>query len=163
MERRNALRADMLRVEQEFRNDEMQLVEEQTACKSCEVLKLELAKAHDEYRELFSHLTKKPEPEPKPDMENMKPITPNRHLSFAVRKQMLEAEDRAKARILRANEEANKVPVKMQGQSESASTEVDSDLTNQLELDLDIASQEREAQSGIRKEAVNGNESGSIA
>lgn len=138
---------------------ERELKREAIVCQSCENLKLELAKAHDLNRELISTITHPRQAEEKiPDIKEFKPITPQRHLTFAMRKQMLEAEDRRKAQILREQAAESKVEVKNDREITSptteASTEVDSDLTNQLELELDVVSNERNAQSGVRQ-AVN--------
>jgi hypothetical protein len=70
-------------------------------CSSCETLKLQLAIANDEKRQLLNSLLsehKRPEvaaQEPI-DYEKLKP----KLMTWNVRRQMLEAEDRAKAKIL---------------------------------------------------------------
>jgi uncharacterized Zn finger protein (UPF0148 family) len=70
-------------------------------CKSCETLKQTVARLEDENRRLLNHLLA-----PKPiilehsEHEELEPIRPA-HVSWNARRQMLEAEDRAKAKILR--------------------------------------------------------------
>lgn len=129
---------------------------ENTVCLTCEALKLELAKAHDLNNELIRNITHPVKTEEKPiDIENLKPILPARHLTFGMRKQMLEAEDRRKAAILRERESENKTVTVDETKipAASASTEVDSNLTAELEAELDVVAQERESQSGQRESA----------
>lgn len=75
-------------------------------CESCEILREQLAKSDAERRELLTRLLDRDKPEPSPVMEEeLKPITPQ-FIPWRVRQQMLEAEDKKKAQLLkdRANE-----------------------------------------------------------
>lgn len=130
-----------------------QLEQERAVCKSCENLQIELAKAHELNNTLLKNITAKPIEEKKIDISELKPITPPRHLSFQVRRQMMEAEDRRRAAILREQGLQNSIPVPDETKIPSASTEVDSNLTAELEKELDIVSDERNAQSGVRDAA----------
>jgi hypothetical protein len=83
--------------------------EENKVCTSCETLKTQLAIANDEKRMLLNAVLVKPAPEAQPtiDYEKVKP----KMMTWNVRKQMLEAEDRKTAQILadkRADEKINK-------------------------------------------------------
>lgn len=73
---------------------------EKEPCQSCETLKLALSIANDEKRSLLNMLlssAKSSQPLPEPiDYEKVKP----KLMTWNVRKQMLEAEDRAQAKIL---------------------------------------------------------------
>lgn len=72
-------------------------------CESCETLKLQLALANDEKKQLLNRLLEKPEKtETEQEIVNPKAILPNR-LTFSARRQMLEAEDRARAKVIRDN------------------------------------------------------------
>lgn len=74
---------------------------EELPCNTCEVLRAQLDESNRERRELLSRLLEpsKPEPVPKEEQEFV-PIKPS-FTPWRVRQQMLEQEDRAKARILK--------------------------------------------------------------
>ena len=70
-------------------------------CESCEILRSQLEKADSERRELLHRLLQPPPSETKEiNTENFKPVTPQ-FIPWRVRQQMLEAEDRERARIMR--------------------------------------------------------------
>lgn len=81
---------------------------ESRICQSCETLKMQLSIANIEKQRLLDALLEKG----KPEIEQVKVVSPenlkNRSLIWNVRRQMLEAEDRAKAEILRKEAEAKK-------------------------------------------------------
>jgi hypothetical protein len=120
-------------------------------CQTCEALKLELAKAHDLNHELLQTLTTKSEAPAPPVNQEFKPITPKRHLTFAMRRQMLEAEDKIKAKLIAEQQAESKTIAKdlTKNPLTSASTTVDSNLTDELELELDIVANEREKEKGV--------------
>lgn len=94
-------------------------------CNSCELLKGQLEVANHEKNRLLDRLLEKPAVDiPAPPME----VTRPHNIPWAVRRQMLESEDREKARLMR------EAPVA------KISTE-------DLEKELDIASATREATS----------------
>jgi uncharacterized Zn finger protein (UPF0148 family) len=93
-------------------------------CPSCETLKMQLEISNNEKRQLLERILEKPALESKPELRE---VTRPVNVPWRVRQQMLEAEDREKARLMR---EAPK-PVS----------------TEDLEKDLDIASATREAES----------------
>ena len=77
-------------------------------CSACETLKLQLAIANEERKMLISKLTDKPEVvEVHPDTSTLKPINP-KHMNWNVRRQMLEAEDREAAKLMRQKKEETK-------------------------------------------------------
>lgn len=121
---------------------------EAKACLTCEALRLELAKAHDLNRQLLDSMLKKDEEEPKINTAELKPILPNRHLPFNMRKQMLMAEDRRAAQALAELNRSNQTTVR--STSSNVEDEVNKDLTNELEEALDIAESSRVAESGMR-------------
>jgi len=73
-----------------------------SSCPTCEVLRVQLAKSDAERRELLSKLLyKENESEPpKVQEEEMRPIMPQ-FVPWRVRQQMLEAEDRRKAQLMK--------------------------------------------------------------
>jgi hypothetical protein len=74
---------------------------DEKVCNSCEILKEEVAHLRNENRRLIDSITTKPEVEEIRTQAPV-PISPKRTVPWAVRKQMLEQEDRQKARA-RAN------------------------------------------------------------
>jgi hypothetical protein len=142
---------ELLEIRYTYKRAKFEMEREKAVCRSCENLQIELAKAHELNHELLKNITTKPIVEQKIDMSALKPITPSRHLPFNVRRQMMETEDRRRAAILREQELENKKPVPDETKlPNTASTEVDSNLTAELELELDVAADERTAQSGVR-------------
>ena len=71
-------------------------------CKGCDILQYEVERLRAENQQLLSRVLHIPEKEPERTIapEPMSPIK-NRNIPWAVRRQMLEAEDREKARLLR--------------------------------------------------------------
>lgn len=70
-------------------------------CESCETLKLQLSIANEEKKQLLSKLIDKPEPvEVNTDTPSLKPVLPGNSTSWQVRRQALEREDRAQAKLL---------------------------------------------------------------
>lgn len=74
---------------------------EPETCNTCEILRFQLDESNRERKELLQQLLdrNKPEPFTPPDEEELKPLLPHR-VPWAARRQMLEAEDREKARVL---------------------------------------------------------------
>jgi len=113
----------------------MERKREATICESCETLKMQLAIANDEKRQLLNQILYKPEPEVKVDTSELKPVSTLSHTgSWRVRQQMLEAEDREKAKIL----------------NREMKSPVATISTADLEKELDIVATEREAQTGVK-------------
>lgn len=101
-------------------------LEESMICNSCEVLKLQISRLERENERLLNRILEKPSAEEKPvDIEGLKPVLP-KMIPWRIRKQMLEEEDRVKAKLMRQSEEVNK------------------QSTEELEKELKIAEQERE-------------------
>lgn len=70
-------------------------------CEACEILRMQLAKSDAERNELLRRLLDKDKPEPLVvDKEDLVPITPQ-FTPWRVKQQMLEAEDRKQAELLR--------------------------------------------------------------
>ena len=74
-------------------------------CEACEILREQLAKSDSERRELLTRLLAKdmPEPSPAKEEEELVPIRPQ-YIPWRVRQQMLEAEDRKKAELMKNKE-----------------------------------------------------------
>jgi hypothetical protein len=98
----------------------MEVEIEQAICQSCETLRKQLEIINYEKKQLMDRLLEKPSVEPQSKLVEMSKPT---NIPWNVRKQMLEAEDREKARLMR---DAPK-PVSVE----------------QLEKELDIATQDR--------------------
>lgn len=76
-------------------------------CKSCIVLQEQLATVRFENKQLLEMLLPKKEVAPAIVEEELKPIKP-RHIPWAVKQQLLEQQDRDKARILKKLDEERK-------------------------------------------------------
>jgi hypothetical protein len=72
-----------------------------SSCPTCEVLRDQLDKSEGERRELLHKLLDKDvKPEPSTVQEELKPIQPQ-FIPWRVKQQMLEQEDRVKAKLMR--------------------------------------------------------------
>lgn len=72
-------------------------------CKTCEVLRWQLEEVTKEKQELLNSIMHPPQvTENRPTPE---PITTRKNIPWSVRQQMLEAEDRAKARLMKEKTE----------------------------------------------------------
>lgn len=113
---------ELLEIRYEYREKRTRLNKEEVLCKSCETLKAQLEISNYEKKQLLERILEKPVVE-----KNEPPVQVTRphNIPWNVRKQMMEAEDRERARIMR---EAPK-PL----------------TTDELEKELDIATTEREA------------------
>lgn len=99
--------------------------EDSKVCRSCETLKEQIESIRSENKRLLDRLLEKPAPEPEQkSVEITRPI----NIPWNVRKQMLEAEDRERAKLLR--NAPKPIP------------------TEDLEKDLEIAATQRETQTG---------------
>jgi hypothetical protein len=77
---------------------------ESRVCNTCEVLRLQNAQLIEERDRLLDRLLNPSVPtEEKADTKEINPILPKRFIPFSVRRQILEAEDRHKAELLRKN------------------------------------------------------------
>jgi len=95
--------------------------EDSKVCPSCETLKHQLEVVYYEKKQLLDRLLEKPEKEASPVLREVsKPV----NVPWNVRRQMLEAEDREKAKLMSA------APIP----------------TEELEKELDVASEKRENQ-----------------
>ncbi len=94
---------------------------EPMACPVCEVLREQLAKSEEERRELLHRALAPSDFESVPEeKEELKPVTPP-FIPWRLRQQMLEAEDRKKAQLMRErSEEINKLEKEL-GVAEDAS------------------------------------------
>lgn len=75
-------------------------------CESCDVLQKQLEIANYEKKQLLEHILDftKPKAEEKTITREIEPIRP-KAIPFSVKRQMLEAEDRARAEILKKQQE----------------------------------------------------------
>lgn len=102
--------------------------EKETICPSCEILKVQVEKLTYDNEKLLNRILEKPEIETdKPRVE----ITPPRNIPWNVRRQILEKEDREKARLMRDAPKPDKIS------------------TEDLEKELDIAARTREAEASV--------------
>lgn len=111
-------------------------------CQTCEVLRIELERAHDENRRLVIAITtpKEVQVEKEPDTTDMKPLQiGRRHMTWGVRRQMLEQEDKVQARL--AEEKAR----------ELAAAGTPSTITvEELEAEVGLAERKRQEETGIK-------------
>lgn len=72
-------------------------------CETCDTLRIQVEQLRLDNKTLLDRLLEKPEPVAPADPTILKPIqhSSSRHVSWAVRRQMLEAEDREKAKLLK--------------------------------------------------------------
>lgn len=104
---------------------------EEKPCESCETLRRQLELVNHEKSQLLELVLEKNRPEPATQIpSNLKPVLPV-SLPWRVRQQMLEQEDRQKARVLRQQQEQEELAKKH-------NTEIES-----LEKELDIAGEEK--------------------
>lgn len=89
---------ELLEIRQEARERRIALLKEQNQCESCEVLKQQLEMANFEREKLLNRILEKPAQEPKSELRE---VTRPTSVPWRVRQQMLEAEDREKARLMR--------------------------------------------------------------
>jgi len=102
----------------------MEKERDEKVCDSCETLKSQIARLQFENDKLLDRILEKPkEVEVKVDTSELKPITPRGALNWRVKQQMLEAEDRERAKLLK------NAPIP----------------TEELEKELDVAEQSRES------------------
>ena len=104
---------ELLEIKYEFREKRTKLtreVEVETkVCQSCETLKQQLEIANYEKQQLLNRLLKEPEKEPERTVAP-EPVSRPRMVPWHVRQQMLEREDREKARALRNAPKPDSVP-----------------------------------------------------
>ncbi len=115
-----------LDIRTEFRTKSLETKQVETVCQSCETLKQQLEFSNYEKTQLLNKLLKEPEA---PPVTEAPQVTRPRMVPWNVRRQMLEREDREKAKLLRNAPKPDAV----------------ADVAA-LEKELDIASAEREAQ-----------------
>ena len=126
---------ELLEIKYEFREKRTKLthevVAEEKICQSCETLKQQLELANYREQQYLNKLLKDPEPD---KTEAPIPVNRPKMVPWNVRRQMLEREDREKARALR--------------NAPKPDSELDKKSTEELEKELDIASAERESETG---------------
>lgn len=107
---------------------------ESAVCKSCETLQRQLEIANHEKAQLLERLLEKPA---EPQTQTAPPINLKspRTVPWAVRRQMLEAEDRRTAQLMR--------------QAPKPASEVKTEDVADLEKELDVVQTEREAQGNV--------------
>lgn len=130
-----------LEIRAEFKAKKFELNREVTTeksiCQSCETLKSQLEIANYEKKLLLNRLLEKPEPIEErtiaPELVAARP----RAIPWHIKKQMLETEDREKARAMREAPKPDSV----------TNTKVDKVDVEELERELDVVTKDRESQS----------------
>ena len=74
-------------------------------CPTCESLRTQLERVQAENARLMNHIINPPQPETPTEAPQMPQPIPPRTVPWNIRRQMLEAEDREKAKILRRKED----------------------------------------------------------
>lgn len=117
-----------------------------TICQSCETLKMQLAIANQEKKDLLNRILKEPEVKTQTVIQNPRAVIPSRHLGFDARRRALETESRANARLIEEKrKEDSKLKVVTAVDENTKTVEVTD--VDDLEKELDIAAAERESQS----------------
>ncbi len=126
---------ELLEIRYEFRERRLRL-EEETAerkhvCPTCEIFKVEIERANREKELLLNKILQPPAQQE----EVKRPVTvnPPRQVPFAIKRQILEAEDRVKAGKLRKFEEEN------QASRQPSDVNSASDDVNRMEQVMGIA------------------------
>lgn len=129
---------ELLELRYEFREKRLNLEREgnEVRCESCEILKIQLDRSNIERDKLLFRILERPT-----EVMNEKPvdITPPRNIPWNVRKQMLEQEDRMKAKLMR----------------EAPSPQLNN-LTDEQERRLKLDNDDLEKRLGIEKERERG-------
>ncbi len=105
-----------------------------SGCETCGVLRHELEVVRLENHRLLDRILEKPSVEVPTDTTDMKPINLGLTTSWRVKRQMLEAEDREKAKLLRDKE----------SEMHSSSGGMKADIA-ELEKEMDLATEKRES------------------
>lgn len=111
-----------------YKRERAELTQENKICASCETLKLQLEIANYEKQQLLNRLLAPPVTEERPVAPEPTTVLRPRNVPWAVRRQMLEREDRIKAATLRN------------------AAKPDSVATEELEKELNVAEQTRESE-----------------
>ena len=136
IEERTNKRAHTLELKRMENEHEDSLIERQVTCQSCEALKLEIARLHDQNNRLIEGILDKPEPEKPMDITGLKPILPKQHLNWNARRQVLEQNDREQARILRQH--ADELKANNIEPTKTVSSTTEPLTTSQIEQELGI-------------------------
>lgn len=118
----------------------------ESICESCEYLKMQIAREQELNRELMEKLTDKPEPMVIAEPKVQVPIP--KFIPWKVRKQMLEAEDRRTAQVLKDKQNEMQQALRQTEnpniQGPVVAPDDDPDVIA-LEQEMDLISKEREA------------------
>ena len=82
--------------------------QENNICRSCETLQMEIERLRQENNKLLEYILEKPKEFISPIDEGQKVVLP-RSIPWNVRKQMLENEDREKAKLMKRQQEMNPI------------------------------------------------------
>lgn len=129
-------RREQLELARLERLEQREELKDNSVCPSCETLMRQLEIANHEKAQLLEKLLKEPEAPAATTAPPISTVRP-RTVPWVVRRQMLEAEDRKKAELLRNAPKPNPV--------DSVNT---SDVA-ELEKELDVVASEREAQGNV--------------
>lgn len=88
----------------DIRDSHRERIRQTIVCESCETLKTQLSISNHEKKDLLDRLLITSKSSEIIDTSELKPMLPNKHLNWHARQQILEAEDRAKAKLLKEHE-----------------------------------------------------------
>jgi len=108
-------------------------------CESCETLKMELAHLHQDNQRLMDRLLEKPTAPVERTGDNVTPILPRRGVPWNARRQMLEANDKHAAQLMK---NAPKPQPNVTDEEDTTLKELESEVLG--------AEQERESKTGIK-------------
>lgn len=130
---RYAARARRLELDLAYQESKRVSYEEnEILCDSCETLKMQLAIANQEKKELLDRILHVPKVIEQVQSEVFKPILPKNHLSFNTHRQMLEKADKERAKLIKQNEIDNKKIESNQASTKQASEMSVEDLEREL-------------------------------
>lgn len=101
--------------------------ERKAYCKSCETLREQLALANHEKKQLLEHFLNPTVTTSAPPVSLPEPITP-KIVPWHIKRQMLEAEDRAKAAVIRKQKEDEELAKKRAPSAEISVEELEKEL-----------------------------------
>lgn len=127
---------------------------EHNICNSCETLKMQLAIANQEKKDLLNRILTPAVQQEVKFIPDTKAVIPQRHLGFNARRKVLEAESRNHAMLLdqkrKEDEKFAQADPHLKVVTRVENGEADIISVEDLESELDLAGANREAQSGVK-------------
>lgn len=129
------------------RDEELERVEHEKMCSSCETLRNQLDIANSEKLRLLDAITRVPEPVEAPNRQPLPITRPTKHMPWPARRQMLEREDRERAKLIKNAPKPDPVTVTTTPESSFETVPSNDPETEALEKELLSAQTQRETAS----------------